>query len=127
MFNETFNFFIENKLISSNKSGFKAGDSCIDQLLSITHESYMNLLMWDSKLEASSLKYQKHLIRCGMMVSSTTNSKRHIRKFTKPSGQFFKGMKTTRSPQRTSLYMEKYQCWSASRFHSWSFVVFGIH
>ena len=35
-----FNFFIENKLISSNQSGFKPGDSCINQLLSITHEIY---------------------------------------------------------------------------------------
>ena len=37
-FDEMFNFFIENKLISSNQSGFKPGDSCINQLLSITHE-----------------------------------------------------------------------------------------
>ena len=33
-------FFIENKLISSNQSGFKPGDSCINQLLCITHEIY---------------------------------------------------------------------------------------
>ena len=38
MFNEMINFFIENKLISSNQSGFKPGDSCNNQLLSITHE-----------------------------------------------------------------------------------------
>ena len=38
MFSEMFNFFIENKLISSNQSGFKPGDSYINQLLSITHE-----------------------------------------------------------------------------------------
>ena len=37
LFNEMFHFFIENKLISSNQSGFKPGDSCINQLLSITH------------------------------------------------------------------------------------------
>ena len=35
-----FEFFIANKLISSNQSGFKPGDSCINQLLSITHEIY---------------------------------------------------------------------------------------
>ena len=35
-----FNFFIENKLISSNQSSFKLGDFCINQLLSITHEIY---------------------------------------------------------------------------------------
>ena len=40
MFNKMFNFFIESKLISSNQSGFKAGGSCIIQLLSITHEIY---------------------------------------------------------------------------------------
>ena len=33
-----FSFFIENDLISQNQSGFKPGDSCINQLLSITHE-----------------------------------------------------------------------------------------
>ena len=38
IFNEMFKFFIENDLISSNQSGFKPGDSCINQLLSITHD-----------------------------------------------------------------------------------------
>ena len=33
-----FNFFVENKLTSSNQSGFKPGDSYINQLLSITYE-----------------------------------------------------------------------------------------
>ena len=40
MFNEMFTFFINYKLISSNQSGFKLGDSCINQLLSITHDIY---------------------------------------------------------------------------------------
>ena len=40
IFNEIFKFFIENKLISPNQSGFKPGDSCINQLLAITHEIY---------------------------------------------------------------------------------------
>ena len=40
IFNEMFKFFIENKLISPNQSGFKPGDSCINQLLAITHEIY---------------------------------------------------------------------------------------
>ena len=40
IFNEMFGFLIENNLISSNQSGFKPGDSCINQLLSITHEIY---------------------------------------------------------------------------------------
>ena len=39
-FNEMFGFFIENDLISQHQSGFKPGDSCNNQLLSITHEIY---------------------------------------------------------------------------------------
>ena len=40
IFNEMFKFFIENDLITPNQSGFKPGDSCINQLLSITHDIY---------------------------------------------------------------------------------------
>ena len=47
-----FNFFIANKLISSNQSGFKPGDSCINQLLSITHETYKS---FDVGLEVRSV------------------------------------------------------------------------
>ena len=38
-----FKFFNENNLISPKQSGFKPGDSCIDQLRSITHEIYEEL------------------------------------------------------------------------------------
>ena len=37
-----FPFLIENKLIAENQSGFKPGDSCINQLISITHEIYQS-------------------------------------------------------------------------------------
>ena len=43
IFNEMFGFLIENNLISSNQSGFKPGDSCINQLLFITHEICISL------------------------------------------------------------------------------------
>ena len=33
-------FFMKNDLISSNQSGFKQGNSCISQLLLITHDIY---------------------------------------------------------------------------------------
>ena len=33
-------FFIKNGLISQNQPGFKPGDSCANQLLSITNEIY---------------------------------------------------------------------------------------
>ena len=32
-----------NKLISENQSSFKPGDSCVNQLLSVTHEIYDSL------------------------------------------------------------------------------------
>ena len=40
IFNEMFKIFIENKQFSPNQSRFKSGDSCINQLLIITHEMY---------------------------------------------------------------------------------------
>ena len=42
IFNEMFGFFIENDLISQHQSSFKPGYSCINQLLSITHEIYQS-------------------------------------------------------------------------------------
>ena len=40
MFNSLFNYFIQNKLFTDCQSGFTPGDSCVTQLLSITHEIY---------------------------------------------------------------------------------------
>ena len=37
VFNVMLKFFIENELISPDQSGFKPGDSCINQVLAITH------------------------------------------------------------------------------------------
>ena len=37
-----FEFFIANNLISKNQSRFRPGNSCINQLLSIAHESYQS-------------------------------------------------------------------------------------
>ena len=42
LYNSLFDFFLKNNLISSNHSGFKQGDSCIYQFLSITHEIYQS-------------------------------------------------------------------------------------
>ena len=35
--------FIENNLIFLNQSGFRQGNSCINQLISITHEIYRSM------------------------------------------------------------------------------------
>ena len=42
IFEEMFPFFIKNKLIAANQSGFKSGDSPINQLIAITHEIYQS-------------------------------------------------------------------------------------
>ena len=38
-----YSFFIENNLISLNQSGFRQGDFCINQLISVTHETYQSM------------------------------------------------------------------------------------
>ena len=50
--NEILKFFLGNRLISFSQSGFKPGDSCINQLLSITHEIYSS---FDEGLEVRSI------------------------------------------------------------------------
>ena len=40
MFNEMFKFFIENELISSNQSGFKPGDSRVNQISPEIYKSF---------------------------------------------------------------------------------------
>ena len=40
IFNSHFKYLEDNKLLTCNKSGFRPGDSCVHQLLSITHEIY---------------------------------------------------------------------------------------
>ena len=47
-----FEFFTDNELISSNQSSFKPGDSCINQLLCITHDIYESI---DEDLETSAV------------------------------------------------------------------------
>ena len=47
-----FRFFLENKLIRPHKSVFKSGDSCINQLLSITRKVYKS---FDDGLEVRSV------------------------------------------------------------------------
>ena len=48
LYDRMFEFFIENNLISKSHSGFRPGDSCINQVLSITHEIYQS---FDDSLE----------------------------------------------------------------------------
>ena len=43
LYNSQFDFLNQNNLISPAQSGFNQGDSCINQLLSITHEVYHSI------------------------------------------------------------------------------------
>ena len=43
IYNMIFTYFTENNLISENQSRFKPGDSCVNQLLAITHEIFSSL------------------------------------------------------------------------------------
>ena len=43
LYNSMFEFFIQNNLITPNQSNFKSGDSCINQLIFITHGIYKSL------------------------------------------------------------------------------------
>ena len=68
IFNEMFGFFNESDLISQYQSGFKPGDSCINQLLSITHEIYQS---FDEGFDVCSVyfsTYLRPLIQYGTMV-----------------------------------------------------------
>ena len=40
IYTTVFTYFIENNLISKSQSGFKPSDSCVKQLLAITHEIF---------------------------------------------------------------------------------------
>ena len=40
LYDSMFKFFTENSLISQNQSKFKPGDSCTNQLFSVTHQIY---------------------------------------------------------------------------------------
>ena len=42
IYNSLFEYFIKNDLISPNQSGFKPGESCTNQLISIVHEIYQS-------------------------------------------------------------------------------------
>ena len=45
IYNKIFEFFSENELISHNQSGFRPGDSCINQLVCISPTIFINHLM----------------------------------------------------------------------------------
>ena len=71
MFNEIIKFFIENDLTLSNQSGFKPGDSCLNQLVSVKHDIYKSFdeLHEIRVVGMFSLTSRKHLTKFGIILS----------------------------------------------------------
>ena len=40
IFNNLFGHFIDNEILTNKQSGFRSGDSCVNQLIAITHDIY---------------------------------------------------------------------------------------
>ena len=125
MFNEMLNLFIEN--ISSNQSGFKTDDSCINQPLSITHEIYES---FDVGLEVRSVfldisKAFDKVWHDGIIYKLTQNGLLG-NLLNLPEG-FLKERKQRVVLNGQVSTWKNCQCWSTSRFHPWSFVVFELH
>ena len=127
VFNEMFEFFIENRLISSSQSGFKPGDSCINLLLSITHEIYS---YFDEGLE----------VRSGFLdISKAFDKMWHngiIFKLTKNSisGNLLNLLRDFLNDRKQGVVLNgQFSIWkslnalSTSRFHTRSFIVFDLH
>ena len=64
-------YFLDNNLISPKQPGLRPGDSCINQLLSITHDIFTS---FDNGLKVRGVfwTYLKLSIRCGMMELCTS-------------------------------------------------------
>ena len=54
IFDKMFQFFVSNKLIAKNQSGFKSRELCINQLLSITRDTYKS---FDERYEVRGVFY----------------------------------------------------------------------
>ena len=65
LYNKMFSFFSENDLISPKQSGFRPGDSCTNQLLSIAHD-ILSAFDDGHEVRVSFLIYLKCLIEFGM-------------------------------------------------------------
>ena len=76
IYNKMFEFFTGNELISQNQSRFKPGDSCISQLLCITHDIYQSL---DDDLETRAVFLDISNAFDKVWYEGQVAAKRHIR------------------------------------------------
>ena len=108
LFNELYKFLNENDLLSSNQSGFQPGDSCTNQLLSITHEMYQSS---DNDLEVRrvfldiSKAFDK--VWLGMKANSKIKPKWYVWKPVASFKRFFKIPKTKGGIKWSKLFLER--------------------
>ena len=69
IYKKMFELFTENELISDNQSGLKAGDS-VNYYVSLT--IFINDLMMALRQEPSFLIYQRHFMKFGTRVFSSS-------------------------------------------------------
>ena len=69
IFNKIYCFLIEEKLLNPNQSGFRQSDSCINQLLAITHEIFeaSDCNPWGNGLVVKVLDFQS---RCTVLKTA---------------------------------------------------------
>ena len=124
LYNQMFEFFIRNDLISQNQSGFKPGDFCINQLLAITYEIckffdaclravFLDISKALDKVWHQGLLYKlKHNGVSGNLLETLTDLKRS---------------KAKSNIEWTKLLMAKCWSWSFSRLYTRSITVFNLY
>ena len=90
-FNEIIKFFIENDLTLSNQSGFKPGDSCVNQLVFARYDIYKS---FDELHEIRGVFFNISKafdkVRYNFKYNFQINPKWNIREFTQVLAQLFK-------------------------------------
>ena len=71
IFDEIYEHLTANKLLSDKQSGFRPGDSAINQLLSVTYDIY-NAFEHHHDTRAVFLIFRKRLTKCGMRGSCSS-------------------------------------------------------
>ena len=122
IFNKRFMYFCTNKLILKNQSGFQPGDSCINQMLPVTHKIFAS---FDNGLEVRSVfldiskafdkVWNKGLI-FKVKQSGISGKPIHI------LSDFLSNSKL-----RVLLNGQNSSCWSSPRIYSRSIIIINLY
>ena len=117
IYNKIFEYLIENNLITENHSGFKPGDSFIDQHLSVTHDIYKS---FDGGFEVEGVfldtsKAFNKVWHEGLIYKNRMKTKWNIRKAFKYNKRFLRLKKTESGTKREIFILGKYYSRDASK------------